>query len=167
MRERERGRDRSYYEDIIAGQRADRDRSFRGQVVVRGKGNPWALERQGLVRNYLMPSRYTGEPVDTALDGWIVFVQQVRQHSGRHQHQGGLVIYILQGEGHSIIDGERHDWEAEDVLNVPIRANGVAVQHVNLDRREPAVLLCADLNLADMLGVDRGAAFEQLEDAPE
>jgi hypothetical protein len=131
VRERERGRDRSYYEDIIAGQRADRDRSFRGQVVVRGKGNPWVLERQGLVRNYLMPSRYTGEPVDTALDGWIVFVQQVRQHSGRHQHQGGLVIYILEGEGHSIIDGERLDWEAGDLLLLPLKPGGVEHQHFN------------------------------------
>src|SRR5438067_2114939 len=106
MRERERGRERSFYEQIIDSQRAERQRSHTGQVVVRGKGNPWHLDRQGLVRHYLKPSRYTGEPVDTAVDGWIVFVQQVRVHSGKHRHQGGLVIYVLEGEGHSIVDGE-------------------------------------------------------------
>ncbi|OGT81528.1 MAG: hypothetical protein A3H91_07895 [Gammaproteobacteria bacterium RIFCSPLOWO2_02_FULL_61_13] len=163
---RERSRDRDVYDQIVSGQQAERLRSRTGRVVVRGKGNPWILDRQGLVRHYLTPSRYTGEPVDTALDGWIVFVQEVGKHSGKHRHQGGLVIYVLEGEGHSIVDGERHDWEAEDVINVPIRSNGVTLQHFNLDRREPALLICADLNLADFLGLDRGSVFEQLEAAP-
>src|SRR5262245_7361334 len=66
MRERERRRERSFYEQIIDSQRAERQRSYTGQVVVRGRGNPWILDRQGLVRHYLKPSRYTGEPVDTA-----------------------------------------------------------------------------------------------------
>ena len=57
MEERERGRirEREFYEQIIAAQRADRDRSFTGKVVIRGKGNPWELSRQGLVRNYMQP----------------------------------------------------------------------------------------------------------------
>jgi gentisate 1,2-dioxygenase len=77
------------------------------------------------------------------------------------------VIYIIQGRGYTMLDGVRHDWEAEDVVNIPIRPNGVVVQHVNIDAREPVVLICADLNLVDLLGVDRGAVFEQLEAAPE
>src|SRR5262245_5737774 len=137
MRERERSRERSYYEDIIASQRADRRRSYTGQVVVRGKGNPWVLERQGLVRNYLMPERYAGEPVTTALDGWVVFVQEVRVHSGKHRHQGGLVIYILEGEGYSIVDGERLEWEAGDLLLLPIKPGGVEHQHFNRYEDKP------------------------------
>jgi hypothetical protein len=103
MDERERGRvrEREFYEQIIAAQRADRERSFTGEVVIRGRGNPWEMSRQGLVRNYMQPSCYTGRKVDTALDGWIVFVQEVKVQSGKHRHQGGLVIYILEGEGHS------------------------------------------------------------------
>jgi len=137
MRERERTRERSFYEQIIDSQRAERQRSYTGQVVVRGKGNPWLLDRQGLVRHYLKPSRYTGQPVDTAVDGWIVFVQQVRVHSGKHRHQGGLVIYVLEGEGHSIVDGERLEWEAGDLLLLPIKPGGVEHQHFNRYEDKP------------------------------
>jgi gentisate 1,2-dioxygenase len=106
---------------------------------------------------------------NTAIRSMLFFRQEIppRGRSGLQKTPGGGVIYVERGRGYTLLDGVRHDWEAEDVLNVPIRTNGVAVQHVNLDRREPAVLLCADLNLADMLGVDRGAELEQLEDAPD
>jgi len=134
---RERTRDRDVYEQIVSGQKTERLRSWIGQVVVRGKGNPWILDRQGLVRHYLTPSRYTGEPVDTALDGWIVFVQEVGKHSGKHRHQGGLVIYVLEGEGHSIVDGERLEWEAGDLMLLPIKPGGVEHQHFNKDDSKP------------------------------
>jgi quercetin dioxygenase-like cupin family protein len=134
---RERTRDRDVYDQIVSGQKAERQRSWTGQVVVRGKGNPWILDRQGLVRHYLTPSRYTGEPVDTALDGWIVFVQEVGKHSGKHRHQGGLVIYVLEGEGHSIVDGERLEWEPGDLMLLPIKPGGVEHQHFNKDESKP------------------------------
>ena len=138
MDARSRSRERNLYEEIIAGQRAERDRSYSGQVVIRGKGNPWVQDRQGLVRFYLFPSRYDGwRPVETALDGWIVFAQEVRRHSGKHRHQGGLVIYVLEGEGHSIVDGERLDWEAGDLLLLPIRPGGVEHQHFNKNPDRP------------------------------
>ena len=31
--------------------------------------------------------------------------------SGKHGHQGGLVIYVIDGTGYSVINGERVDWE--------------------------------------------------------
>ena len=37
-----------------------------------------------------------------------------------HRHTVEAVIYILQGHGHSIIDGKRYDWEAGDMLSVPV-----------------------------------------------
>jgi len=134
---RERSRERDVYDRIVAGQKAERLRSWTGRVVVRGRGNPWILDRQGLVRHYLTPSRYTGEPVDTALDGWIVFVQEVGRHSGKHRHQGGLVIYVLEGEGHSIVDGERLEWEPGDLMLLPIKPGGVEHQHFNKDEAKP------------------------------
>ena len=137
MRERERSREREYYEQIIEGQRTERARSYSGKVVIRGKGNPWSQDRQGLVRHYLQPSLYTGKPVDTALDGWITFVQEVKVYSGKHRHQGGLVIFVLQGEGHSIVDGERVDWEAGDLLLLPMKPGGVEHQHFNRYEDKP------------------------------
>ena len=72
----------------------------------------------------------------------------------------------MEGRGYTLLDGERHDWQAEDLVNIPIRAEGVVVQHVNQDPRRPARFVSADLNLVDILGVDRGAELEQIEAAP-
>jgi len=41
------------------------------------------------------------------------------------------------------------------------------VQHVNTDPRRRVRFVSADLNLVDILGVDRGAELEQIEPAPE
>jgi len=77
------------------------------------------------------------------------------------------VLYVLQGKGYTLLDGVRHEWQAEDLINIPIRAQGVVVQHVNTDPRRPVRFVSADLNLVDMLGVDRGAVLEQIEAAPD
>jgi gentisate 1,2-dioxygenase len=142
-------------------QRAQRGK---GAWLIKGKAVPWEQNRQGRMQWYLHPALE-----NTAIRSMLFFRQEIppRGRSGLQKTPGGAVIYVEQGRGYTLLDGVRHDWEAEDVLNVPIRANGVAVQHVNLDRREPAILLCADLNLADMLGGDRGAELAQLEDAPD
>ena len=128
---RERTRERLFIDQIMEGQRAERDRSYSGQVVVRGKDNPFRQNRQGYARDYLKSSRYTGAPLDTALDNWIVFVLKLHTHSGKHRHQGGLVIYIIEGEGHTIVDGEKLEWESGDLLLLPIKFGGVEHQHFN------------------------------------
>jgi hypothetical protein len=128
---RERTREREFMAQIIEAQRAERERSHTGEVVLKGRTRPFKLSRQGFVRHFLKPSRYTGEPVETALDSWIVFVQEVRNHSGKHRHQGGLVIYIIEGEGHSIVEGERLDWKTGDLLLLPLKPGGVEHQHFN------------------------------------
>lgn len=117
--------------------RAQRERSFDGQVVIPGKGRPFCQSRQGQERYYLTPTCYTGVPAKTVLDNWIVFVQNVTKHSGKHRHQGGLVIYIIEGEGHTIVDGERFDWEAGDLMILPIRPNGCEHQHFNKHEDKP------------------------------
>jgi len=96
------------------------------------------MTRQALVKYYLWPSKHRRGPVDTALDDWIVFVQDIKAHSGKHQHQGGLVIFILEGEGYSVVEGERHDWEAGDLLLLPMKLGGVEHQHFNMDDAKPA-----------------------------
>jgi len=74
-------------------------------------------------------------------------------------------LYILEGKGYTLLDGKRYDWQAEDLVNIPIRAQGVVVQHVNADPRRRVRFVSADLNLVDILGVDRGAELEQVEAA--
>jgi gentisate 1,2-dioxygenase len=48
------------------------------------------------------------------------------------------VIYILEGEGWSEVDGERHDWEAGDLLLLPLKPGGVEHKHYNRYEDKPA-----------------------------
>jgi gentisate 1,2-dioxygenase len=48
-----------------------------------------------------------------------------------HKHQGGLVIFVLEGEGYTLLNGQRVDWEKGDLLLLPIIPGGIAHQHFN------------------------------------
>lgn len=58
--------------------------------------------------------------------------------SQKHGHQNGALMYVLNGVGYDIHDGERTDWKAGDCLIVP---PGVVHQHFNASEVEPARVL--------------------------
>lgn len=58
--------------------------------------------------------------------------------SQKHGHQNGALMYVLNGVGYDIHDGERTDWKAGDTLIVP---PGVVHQHFNASDTEPARVL--------------------------
>jgi hypothetical protein len=76
-------------------------------------------------------------------------------------------MMITEGRGYTMIDGVKHAWKAGDVLNLPLRADGIIVQHFNSDPDQPAKFVAAEPNWLECVTVDRGCGFEQLEDAPE
>jgi gentisate 1,2-dioxygenase len=132
--------------------------------LIKGKDLPLERNRQGQMRWFLHPALE-----DIALRS-MLFVQQEIPPGGRSGVQrvpGGSVLYIISGHGHTVLDGERYDWAAEDVVNLPIRIGGIVIQHVNDDPLQPVVFIQADVNTVDSLGVDRGATFEQIEPAPD
>jgi quercetin dioxygenase-like cupin family protein len=55
--------------------------------------------------------------------------------SQKHGHQNGALMYVLNGAGYDIHDGERTDWKAGDCLIVP---PGVVHQHFNSSDTAPA-----------------------------
>jgi hypothetical protein len=91
------------------------------------------IVRQGRILYYLDPLQFP----DTPLQDWLVFINDVRTHSGKHRHQGGLVIYVIEGKGYSIVDGERKDWESGDLLLLPLKRGGVEHQHFNTEADKP------------------------------
>jgi gentisate 1,2-dioxygenase len=99
----------------------------------------------------------------------LFFQQEIPpgSRSGRLKFQGGQVMMITEGRGYTVIDGVKHPWKAGDVLNLPLRADGIIVQHFNSDPEHPVRFVAAEPNWLDGLTVDRGCGFEQLEDAPE
>jgi gentisate 1,2-dioxygenase len=144
----------------------DRQRECQGKGawLIKGRELPWENNRQGKMKWFLHPALD-----NTAIRSMIVFEQEIPPggRSGAQKTPGGSVLYILEGKGYTLLDGVRHDWQAEDLVNIPIRREGVVVQHVNADARRRVRFVSADLNLVDILGVDRGAEFAQVEPAPE
>jgi cupin superfamily acireductone dioxygenase involved in methionine salvage len=47
-----------------------------------------------------------------------IFEEPPYHHSGRHKHLEA-VIYVLDGEGYSEVQGRDERWEAGDILHVP------------------------------------------------
>lgn len=115
------------YELIIKDRERFMQRQDAGPVVIAKEDREIQVNRQGTLRYYLAPLSYP----ETPLQDWLVFENHVRTHSGKHRHQGGLVIYVIEGGGYSIVDGERVDWKSGDLLLLPIRPGGVEHQHFN------------------------------------
>lgn len=136
MRERERTRTRekpplneNYYERFLRSRADFVQRQSTGPVVVKAADRDVHMTRQGRITYLLDKLTFP----DTPLQDWLVFKHDLRTQSGKHRHQGGLVIYVIHGRGYSIVDGERVDWKAGDLLLLPIKPEGVEHQHFNSD----------------------------------
>lgn len=110
------------------------DKRVRGKVVIRGREAAWQQSKQGLIRYLLWENMWA----EVGTPDWKIFVQDIRKHSGRHTHQGGLAIFVLEGKGYSIVDGARYDWEEGDLIVLPIKPGGCDHQHFNLDPQASA-----------------------------
>jgi len=154
----------NFWDELLALRDRQRDQRKNGLMVIRGKDLPQEVNRQGLMRWYMHPAI-----TDTILNTHLFFEQEIPpgSRSGRMKFQGEQVIYIIEGKGYTLIDGVKHHWKAGDVLNLPIRKQGIVVQHVNEDMNARVVFVAAEPNLFACTGVDRGSGFEQIEDAPE
>ncbi len=143
---------------------ADRDRAARARSCIRGSELQWETNRQGIMRWYAHPAS-----TDASLRTLTVYQQRIPpgSRSGRQLHPGGLVHYVLSGTGHTMLDGERLDWQQGDLIALPLRIHGVDYQHFNDDPYEPVEFIAAAPNLAPVLGVDLGGRFEQLEPSPD
>ena len=42
-------------------------------------------------------------------------------------------IYVIEGKGYTVVEGQRQDWESGDLVLLPIQPGGVEHQHFNLD----------------------------------
>jgi hypothetical protein len=144
----------------------DRQREERkdGLQVVKEKDLPLETNAQGQMRWYMHPNLH-----DTVVNMMMVYQQEIPpgSRSGRLKFQGGQIIMILEGSGYTSIDGVKHQWKKGDVLNLPLRDEGLIVQHFNTDATVTAKFLAVEPNWFECTSVDRGCGFEQLEEAPE
>ncbi len=136
-----------------------RERATRGKKVIKGKDIPWRQGRQGFIRRYANGRHIPG----LALDTMRIFVQEIRTHSGRHVHQGGLGIFVLKGKGYTVVDGVKHTWEPGDLIMLPIKQGGVEHQHFNLDNKPSRWIALRNTALEEFTG----KIMEQREDHPD
>ena len=153
------------YDALIEMRDVQRELRQSGNNCVRAGGRlPWEVNKHGVLRWYLHPLL-----LYTALRNFSAYLQCIPpgSRSGRQKHPGDKAFFFLAGKGHTLVDAERYDWGAEDLLILPIRPDGVTYQHFNDDPSAPAFLFACEPNLAFLFDLDRGSGFEELEDAPE
>lgn len=146
-----------HYDNKLNIARDMREKALKGRKVIKGKEIPFIASRQGIARIYI--DYYHN---DVANSNWHIFVHEIRDHSGRHVHQGGLNIFVLKGEGYTTVDGVRHDWAAGDLIILPIKKGGVEHQHFNLDNRPSRWLAFIFTPYRNFLGY----ILRQTEDSP-
>ena len=154
----------NYWEELLRMRDEQRKQRETAVMLVKGKDLPLERNRQGLMRWNLHPAIK-----DTVIRSLMIFVQEIPpgSRSGRLKFQGGQVIHILEGRGHTILDGVRHDWVAGDTLNLPLKKRGIVVQHFNDDPQKAAKFVAGEVNWVDCVGVDRGSGLEQIEASPD
>src|SRR5712692_238575 len=144
----------------------DQQRSIRASspFVIKGSQLPWETNPQGMMRWYLHPA--LTQSCHRAL---IFFLQKIPpgSKSGIQHSQGGIVHFVVQGKGRTVINETAHAWETGDLVQLPLLPEGVTFQHFNEDNSSDVLLATCMPNLSEPLGVDRGSGFFQLEAAPE
>ncbi len=154
----------NFWDQLLKLRDLQRENRKSGIQVVKRSELPLENNRQGLMRWYMHP-----DIDDTILKTLMFFVQEIPpgSRSGRLMFQGGQVMFIIEGRGHTLIDGVKYAWEARDVVSLPLKRDGIVVQHFNDDPDNPARFIAAEPNWFACTGVDRGSGFEQLEDSPD
>src|ERR1700681_1754412 len=148
------------YERVMRQRKELKERNETGPVVIKEAKQEWFQPRQGKLKLFLDSLSFKITP----LQQWRVFIHDIRTKSGKHRHQGGLVIYVLEGKGYSIVDGEKKDWEKGDLVLLPMKPEGVEHQHFNLDPAEPAIWVAfIHIPIQEFLASD----LQQTENSPD
>ncbi|MDO8689516.1 MAG: cupin domain-containing protein [Dehalococcoidia bacterium] len=136
-----------------------RELAENGKIVIRGSETPFQQGRQSRSKYFLHASA-----ADAALQGWLVFMQDIRTNSGRHRHQGGLAIYVVEGKGWTVVDGVRYDWVEGDLILLPVKPGGVEHQHFNAEPGKSCKWLAM---IYDHFVVATCSGLEQSEASPD
>jgi gentisate 1,2-dioxygenase len=131
-------------------------RAHYGKVHIKRTDVPIVDSRQGTSQFYVMP-----QFEELSLTQWVVFLRDhTGVQSGRHQHQGGITIFGVEGDGYSVVNGHRFDWSAEDAVLLPIVPGGLDHQHFRARDDRPSKFIGI---IYEPLVVALGAEMVQLE----
>jgi len=148
------------YNKTLSIYASERERALTGKIVIRARDIPWRQNRQALVKTFLSSHGV----VETAATNWICFIHDVKVHSGKHRHQGGIQLFILEGEGSTTVDGDKFDWEKWDLVILPVKPRGCEHQHFNKTPGKSAKWMAFQY---DPFNKPLGRMFEQVENSPD
>lgn len=134
-----------------------KEKALKGKKLIKGKEIPFNMNRQAIHRVYSNEWR-----AGITNNNWNLFIHEIRTHSGKHRHQGGLNLFVLRGKGYTVVDGRRFDWTAGDLILLPIKKGGVEHQHFNMDDRPSRWFAFVYNRYNHMIG----KIFEQKESNP-
>jgi gentisate 1,2-dioxygenase len=123
--------------------------------VIRQRDRQWMDTRNGRILWYTHPQLTTG------LRTFEVYLQEIPPggRSGKHHHVGEELHFIVEGSGYEVIDGERYDWDTNDLVCIPVLTTH---QSFNRDPHHPARFLSVKSRHYDNLGF---GGIEHFEDA--
>jgi quercetin dioxygenase-like cupin family protein len=144
----------TFYDDWLAADNEIQEGFKRAKHVARDDEIPWVSTRQDakvklMIANNLGFATMGGNVLKAEVPaGW---------HSGKHSH-GEESMHILEGEGFSIIDGQRFDWHKGSTIQIPYRA---VHQHFNTGDKPALYLSGMVFDLERFMNL---AKLEQIED---
>ena len=77
------------------------------------------------------------------------------QRTRAHRHTGGTIHHVIKGQGYSVIDGERFDWQEKDTFVVPSWAF-----HEHAAQEEAVLFSYNDSPVLQPLGLYREEAYQ-------
>ncbi|MBI2953830.1 MAG: cupin domain-containing protein [Chloroflexi bacterium] len=126
---REPGASQSMYDLDVKTRREFIERQETGKLLIKANEREFRITRQGKSKYIMYPNVWP----ENALQDWSVFMQDLVVHTGKHRHQGGLIIFVLEGRGYTVVEGVRMDWKKGDLILLPFKEGGVEHQHFNVE----------------------------------
>lgn len=121
-----------YYEDAL--KRAEEAGKTSGQATIlrKWKDRRMKVNSRGARSDYVVDAAYGFKTT-----GLSLAVNEISPGGfmASHRHPGEAIIYIVEGRGYTVIDGERFDWEAGDLVFI---SHLCWHQHFNLDPERTA-----------------------------
>ena len=155
--------DATLFEQLLEAAKTERERVARGRNHINREELPAELTPFGTLRWYLHPA--LEEPSTRALYFFELEIPK-GSRSGTLEHQGGVIHFVLEGSGYTEYGGAQHQWEAGDVIALPVRESGISFSHHNTGMGAARMLVTWP-NFDSANGPEGGVYMRVTENAPE
>ncbi|MFI4875697.1 MAG: cupin domain-containing protein [Blastopirellula sp. JB062] len=116
------------------------DRLIHRDVQRQGGRDAYSAERKHPVAFVDLPSKCISMTIGGLAPG---------QSSNMHRHTYETILYVLEGEGYSTIQGEKIEWSQGDALYIPVWAWH---RHTNVGDGDARYLACENAPLLQNIG---------------